>query len=117
MQEQPADRGVELVRVGPGTEVADADVAAVRDAVPVRADGELRPDLCVIGAGSGGLTVAAGAAQLGVSVVLVEKHKMGGDCQNYGCVPSKALIASARRAHVMRTCAPFGIVPTNPTVS
>ena len=117
MQEQPADRGVDLVRVGPGTEVADADVAAVRDAVPVRADGELRPDLCVIGAGSGGLTVAAGAAQLGVSVVLVEKHKMGGDCLNYGCVPSKALIASARRAHVMRTCAPFGIVPTNPTVS
>jgi pyruvate/2-oxoglutarate dehydrogenase complex dihydrolipoamide dehydrogenase (E3) component len=61
--------------------------------------------------------VAAAAAQLGVSVALVERHKMGGDCLNYGCVPSKALIAAARRAHQMRTCAPFGIVPTNPTVS
>jgi pyruvate/2-oxoglutarate dehydrogenase complex dihydrolipoamide dehydrogenase (E3) component len=71
----------------------------------------------VIGAGSGGLSVAAAAAQLGVSVALIEKHKMGGDCLNYGCVPSKALIAAARRAHLMRTCAPFGIVPTNPTVS
>jgi pyruvate/2-oxoglutarate dehydrogenase complex dihydrolipoamide dehydrogenase (E3) component len=71
----------------------------------------------VIGAGSGGLSVAAAAAQLGVSVVLIEKHKMGGDCLNYGCVPSKALIAAARRAHQMRTAAPFGIVPTTPTVS
>ena len=60
---------------------------------------ETRFDLCVIGAGPGGLSVAAAAAQLGVSVVLVEKHKMGGDCLNYGCVPSKALIAAARRAH------------------
>ena len=71
----------------------------------------------MIGAGSGGLSVAAGAAQLGVPVVLIEKHKMGGDCLNYGCVPSKALIAAARRAHQMRTSAPFGIVPTNPTIS
>ncbi len=77
----------------------------------------MRVDLCVIGGGSGGLSVAAGAAQLGVSVVLIEKHKMGGDCLNYGCVPSKALIAAARRAHLMRTSAPFGIVPTNPTIS
>ncbi|HSK29393.1 MAG TPA: FAD-dependent oxidoreductase, partial [Candidatus Limnocylindria bacterium] len=51
----------------------------------------LKPDLCVIGAGSGGLSVAAGAAQLGADVVLIERHKMGGDCLNYGCVPSKAL--------------------------
>ena len=42
---------------------------------------------------------------------------MGGDCLNYGCVPSKSLIAAARRAHLMRTSAPFGIVPTNPTIS
>ena len=77
----------------------------------------MRVDICVIGAGAGGLTVAAAAAQLGVSVVLVEKHKMGGDCLNYGCVPSKALIAAARRAQLMRTSAPFGIVPTNPTIS
>ena len=53
----------------------------------------LTPDLCVIGAGSGGLSVAAAAAQLGVPVVLIEKGRMGGDCLNYGCVPSKALLA------------------------
>ena len=76
----------------------------------------LTPDLCVIGAGSGGLSVAAAAAQLGVSVVLVEKGKMGGDCLNYGCVPSKALIAAGKRAHNMRTSSPFGIQPANPIV-
>ena len=56
-------------------------------------------DLCIIGAGSGGLSVAAGAAQLGRKVVLIEKGEMGGDCLNTGCVPSKALIAAASRAH------------------
>ncbi|SDT89308.1 NAD(P)/FAD-dependent oxidoreductase [Stappia sp. ES.058] len=59
----------------------------------------LTPDICVIGAGSGGLSVAAAAAAFGVDVVLIEKAKMGGDCLNYGCVPSKALIASAKAAH------------------
>ena len=48
----------------------------------------LKVDICVIGAGSGGLTVAAGASQMGASCVLIEKNKMGGDCLNYGCVPS-----------------------------
>ena len=62
----------------------------------------LYPDLCVIGAGSGGLSVAAAAASFGVSVVLVEKGKMGGDCLNYGCVPSKALLAQAKRAQLQR---------------
>lgn len=76
----------------------------------------LEADLCVIGAGSGGLSVAAAAAQLGVDVILIEKHKMGGDCLNYGCVPSKALIAAARRAQDMRTAAPFGIRPVVPAV-
>jgi pyruvate/2-oxoglutarate dehydrogenase complex dihydrolipoamide dehydrogenase (E3) component len=115
--QQPSDRAVGLVRVGPGSDRTDVTVATRSSAITSTAGGELRADLCVIGAGSGGLTVAAGAAQLGVSVVLVEKHKMGGDCLNYGCVPSKSLIAAARRAHLMRTSAPFGIVPTNPTVS
>lgn len=55
----------------------------------------LTPDLCVIGGGSGGLSVAAGAVQMGASVLLVEGHKMGGDCLNYGCVPSKALLSAA----------------------
>src|SRR5262245_64424251 len=77
---------------------------------------ELRPDLCIIGAGSGGLSVAAAAAQLGVSVVLIEKHKMGGDCLYYGCVPSKALLAAAARAHAMRTADPFGISAVRPAI-
>jgi pyruvate/2-oxoglutarate dehydrogenase complex dihydrolipoamide dehydrogenase (E3) component len=77
---------------------------------------ETRVDLCVVGAGAGGLAVAAAAAQLGVSVALIEKHKMGGDCLNYGCVPSKALLAAARRAHLMRTVAPFGILPVDPAI-
>jgi pyruvate/2-oxoglutarate dehydrogenase complex dihydrolipoamide dehydrogenase (E3) component len=76
----------------------------------------LNCDICVIGAGSGGLSVASAAAQLGSDVILIEKHKMGGDCLNYGCVPSKAMIAAARRAHIMRTSAPFGIRPVSPAV-
>ena len=63
----------------------------------------LKVDLVVIGAGSGGLSVAAGAAQLGLKVVLFEKGEMGGDCLNYGCVPSKALIAAADKAHQARS--------------
>lgn len=63
----------------------------------------LKVDLVVIGAGSGGLSVAAGASQLGLKVVLFEKGEMGGDCLNYGCVPSKALIAAADKAHQARS--------------
>ncbi|MEM9050168.1 MAG: FAD-dependent oxidoreductase [Pseudomonadota bacterium] len=76
----------------------------------------LEADLCVIGAGSGGLSVAAGAAQMGSRVVLVERGKMGGDCLNYGCVPSKALLASAACAQAMRDAGPFGIAPATPQV-
>ncbi|MEI5679920.1 MULTISPECIES: dihydrolipoyl dehydrogenase family protein [unclassified Mesorhizobium] len=76
----------------------------------------LTPDICVIGAGSGGLSVAAAAAAFGVHVVLIEKGKMGGDCLNYGCVPSKALIAAAKQAHAMRGGAKFGIAPTEPEI-
>ena len=77
---------------------------------------QLKPDLCVIGAGSGGLSVAAAAAQFGVEVVLIERDKMGGDCLNYGCVPSKSLIAAAKRAHMMRNSGPFGLKPLEPAV-
>lgn len=76
----------------------------------------IKTDICVIGAGSGGLSVAAGAAQMGASVVLLEGHKMGGDCLNYGCVPSKALIAAGKHAHAMRTGAPYGIAAVEPKV-
>ena len=69
----------------------------------------LKPDICVIGGGSGGLSVAAAAAAFGVSCVLVERHKMGGDCLNTGCVPSKALLAAAKRAALARTATPFGV--------
>ena len=75
----------------------------------------LKVDLCVIGAGSGGLSVAAGASQLGLDVVLFEKGEMGGDCLNYGCVPSKALIAAADKAHQART-AGLGISAVEPVV-
>ena len=57
----------------------------------------IRADLCVIGAGSGGLVVAAGAVQMGASVILIEQSRMGGECLNTGCVPSKALLAAAAR--------------------
>ncbi|MCC5957252.1 MAG: FAD-dependent oxidoreductase [Natronohydrobacter sp.] len=59
----------------------------------------IKTDICVIGGGSGGLSVAAGAVQMGARVVLIEGHKMGGDCLNYGCVPSKALLAQAKKVH------------------
>jgi pyruvate/2-oxoglutarate dehydrogenase complex dihydrolipoamide dehydrogenase (E3) component len=67
------------------------------------------PDICVIGAGAAGLSVAAGAAQLGLSVVLFEAGEMGGDCLNTGCVPSKALIKAANTAQAMRDAGKFGI--------
>jgi len=76
----------------------------------------LTPDLCVIGAGSGGLAVAAGAVQMGASVVLVERGRMGGDCLNYGCVPSKSLLAASRLATAWRRGAELGIRYTPPEV-
>ena len=56
-------------------------------------------DIAIIGGGSGGLSLAAGASQMGANVVLVEGDKMGGDCLNHGCVPSKSLLAAAKRYH------------------
>ncbi len=70
----------------------------------------LTPDICVIGAGSGGLSVAAAAAAFGVPVVLIEKGKMGGDCLNYGCVPSKALLAAGKYAQAIREAPKFGVM-------
>ncbi|MBI1196245.1 MAG: dihydrolipoamide dehydrogenase [Phenylobacterium sp.] len=69
----------------------------------------LHADLAVIGAGSGGLSVASGAAQLGLRVVLFERGEMGGDCLNFGCVPSKALISAAKAAHDAATSAAIGV--------
>jgi pyruvate/2-oxoglutarate dehydrogenase complex dihydrolipoamide dehydrogenase (E3) component len=82
----------------------------------VSAKAPLTPDLCIVGAGSGGLSVAAGAVQMGARVVLIERGKMGGDCLNYGCVPSKALIAAARAAQAQRASAMFGVAAREPEI-
>src|SRR6201987_3193022 len=76
----------------------------------------ITPDLCVIGAGSGGLAVAAGAAQMGAEVVLIERGAMGGDCLNFGCVPSKSLLAASRVADLGRRGAALGISYTPPRI-
>ncbi|MBI4566400.1 MAG: FAD-containing oxidoreductase [Planctomycetes bacterium] len=68
-----------------------------------------RYNLVVIGAGTAGLVSAAGAAGLGAKVALVEKHLMGGDCLNYGCVPSKALLRVARSVAAVREAGEFGV--------
>lgn len=73
-------------------------------------------DICVIGAGSGGLSVAAGAAQMGARTVLIERGAMGGECLNTGCVPSKALLAAAAHAQRMREGAVFGLPAIEPVM-
>jgi pyruvate/2-oxoglutarate dehydrogenase complex dihydrolipoamide dehydrogenase (E3) component len=77
----------------------------------------LAPDLCVIGAGAGGLAVAAAAAQLGAETVLVERGAMGGDCLNFGCVPSKSLLAAARLADLWRHAPQFGLAYGPPRIN
>ncbi len=73
-------------------------------------------DFCVIGAGAGGLSLATTAAAFVQRVVLIEKHKMGGDGLNYASIPSKALLAAAKRANAMRTASPFGIRGVEPLI-
>jgi len=74
-------------------------------------------NLIVIGGGAGGLVSAYIAAAVKAKVTLIEAHKMGGDCLNYGCVPSKALIRSARLAHQMRHASNYGLSDTAPSFS
>ncbi len=76
----------------------------------------IKCDICVIGAGSGGLSVAAGASQMGAKTVLIEKGKMGGDCLNTGCVPSKSLIAAGHAAESIRNSGRFGVNGHEPSV-
>jgi pyruvate/2-oxoglutarate dehydrogenase complex dihydrolipoamide dehydrogenase (E3) component len=71
-------------------------------------------DIVVIGGGAGGLVVAAGGAALGAKIAIVEKHRLGGDCLWYGCVPSKTLIKSARVAHEMRHADRWALAPAAP---
>ena len=68
-----------------------------------------RYNLVVVGAGTSGLVCAVGAAGLGAKVAIIERDLMGGDCLNFGCVPSKALIASARAIAAVRTANEFGV--------
>lgn len=72
-------------------------------------------DVCVIGAGSGGLSLAAGAVQMGARVVLIEGGEMGGDCLNHGCIPSKALLAAGAAAQARRRGG-MGLAPEAPEV-
>ena len=73
-------------------------------------------DICVIGGGSGGLSVAAGASQMGADTVLVEKGRMGGDCLNFGCVPSKSILAAAHHAQSARISSAFGVNGHEPAI-
>ena len=73
-------------------------------------------DVIVIGGGAAGLTAAGGCAMFGLRVALIEGHKMGGECLNNGCVPSKALIASARRAAEAREKKRAGVQLAAPKV-
>ena len=76
----------------------------------------IKTDVLVIGGGSGGLSVAVGASQMGASVTLLEGHKMGGDCLNFGCVPSKALIASGKAAYSQSHALQYGVADHQPKV-
>lgn len=75
---------------------------------------QMKADLVVIGAGSAGLSAAAGAAMLGLDVVLFEEGEMGGDCLNSGCVPSKALLSAAKYAAAARESSTYGITTVEP---
>lgn len=96
--------------------MADLSPTPLPPSRPTRVNGVLRADLCIVGAGSGGLSVAAGAVQMGASVILIEKGEMGGDCLNTGCVPSKALIAAAHAAQAMRDAKRFGVHAPAPEI-
>ena len=73
-------------------------------------------DVCVVGAGSAGLSVAAGTSQLGLKTVLIERGEMGGECLNSGCVPSKAMLAAAKAAHGFGASQIPGVGGSTPTL-
>ena len=73
-------------------------------------------DICIIGGGSGGLSLAAGAAQMGAKILLFESGAMGGDCLNSGCVPSKALLAAAKAAHYATGAPRMGVIGAPPQI-
>src|SRR6476646_3727679 len=74
-------------------------------------------DIVIIGGGTAGLVTASGCARLGRKVALIERAKLGGDCLWTGCVPTKALVASAKLAHQMQNAQAFGLEPVEPRIS
>jgi pyruvate/2-oxoglutarate dehydrogenase complex dihydrolipoamide dehydrogenase (E3) component/uncharacterized membrane protein YdjX (TVP38/TMEM64 family) len=111
-----------LVLLGIFPLIARRTVAAVQKRKVYARWADQRPqtfdrNLIVIGGGAGGLVSAYIAAAVKAKVTLIEAHKMGGDCLNYGCVPSKALIKSAKLAHQMRQGARYGLSDTSPSFS
>src|SRR5215210_5047461 len=76
-----------------------------------------RYDVVVIGGGTGGLVTASGCARLGRKVALIEREQLGGDCLWTGCVPTKALVASAKLAHQMRHADAFGLERVEPRIT
>src|SRR5256885_9465511 len=82
----------------------------------VPAKGEGIYNVVVIGAGTAGLVTAAGTAGLGGRVALIERNKMGGDCLNFGCIPSKALISSARLVDRVRRAEEWGLRKIEPQI-
>ncbi len=94
-----------------------AVVKARRVYVAYQKPGHFDRNLIVIGAGAGGLVASLIAATVKAKVTLIESHKMGGDCLNYGCVPSKALIRSAKLAHQMRQGEHYGLENSDPRFS
>lgn len=97
------------------TQPRPASMSADTETSVALAGEPLPTDICVIGAGSGGIAFATMAAAFGRRVVLVEKHRLGGGGLS-GSIPSKALVAAARRAHAMRTASDFGIASVEPQI-
>ena len=106
---QNQEEGAEQIRILPDDAYNRTLVGNVHPGDWVNPEPPSRYNLVVIGAGTAGLVTAAGAAGLGARVALVEKHLMGGDCLNVGCVPSKALLRAARAAADVRDADRFGV--------
>src|SRR5262245_30530568 len=109
----PADR--HIIPTSP-VPVLQGPGRIAEEAVGRAGRGEGIYNVVVIGAGTAGLVTAAGTAALGGRVALVERGRMGGDCLNYGCVPSKALIRSARVAALMRRADLVALDPARPAI-
>src|SRR5215469_9397123 len=98
------------VQVLPGDELNGRLLANVHPPDWVNPEPAPRYNLVVLGAGTAGLVTAAGAASLGAKVALVERHLLGGDCLNVGCVPSKALLRAAKAAAQVRDAGQYGVI-------